>query len=120
MARAYVSRRALLQIDEIDQHSISCWGDEVAASDLNDLFAAIQRLESSPDLLRRRRDFSVRLRFYRVRQHTLVCDVLNGDIFVLAVWQGAMDLPDRLERLEPQLVEEAELMARRIENRGGD
>jgi len=117
MVRAYLSRRALLHIDAIDQYSIEHWGDLVARDYLADLFAAIRRLEESPELLHGDPDRSQRLRFYRVRKHTLVCDVLGGDIYVLAVWHGSMDLPARLEKLEPQLVHEAELLARRIEDR---
>ena len=117
MVRAYLSRRALLHIDAIDQYSVERWGEQVARDYLADLFAAVRRLEESPELLRAHPDRSQRLRFYRVREHTLVCDILSGDIYVLAVWHGSMDLPGRLEKLEPQLVHEAELLARRIENR---
>ena len=120
MARAYLSRRALLHLDAIDQYSIERWGERTAEQYLADLFAAIRRLEESPELLelpRGRPECSLRLRFYRVREHTLVCDVLSDDIYVLAVWHAAMDLPGRLETLEPQIVHEAELLARQIENR---
>ena len=117
MVRAYLSRRALHHIDEIDPYSIERWGDQVAQQYLVDLFAAIRRLEESPELLRLRPECSLRLRFYRVREHMLVFDLLNADIYVLAVWHGSMDLPGRMERLEPQLVHEAELFARRIEKR---
>jgi len=114
MARAYLSRRALFHIDEIDQYSTERWGEEVAEQYLADMFAAIRRLEATPALLEERPEFSLRLRFYRIRVHTLVCDVLGNRIYVLAVWHGSMDLAQRLEMLEPQLVHEAELMARRI------
>ena len=115
MARAYLSRRALLHIDEIDEYSIDRWGERVAERYLADMFAAIRRLEESPNLLQARPGHSVRLQFYCVREHTLVCDVLGDDIYVLAVWHGSTDFTGRLEKLEPQLISEAELMARRIE-----
>lgn len=114
MVRAYLSRRALFHIDEIDRYSTERWGEEVAEQYLADMFAAIRRLEESPALLGERPKFSLRLRFYRFREHTLVCDMVGSRIYVLAVWHGSMDLAYRLERLEPQLVHEAELLARRI------
>ena len=117
MARACLTRRALLHLDAIDSNSIERWGERVAQQYLVGVFAAIRRLEESPELLQGRPECSQRLRFYRVREHALVCDVLRDNIYVLAVWHGSMDLPGRLEKLEPQLVHESELFARRIENR---
>ncbi len=114
MARVFVTRRALRQVDEIDRYSKERWGDEVAGESLGDLFAGLQRLECAPGLLRRREDRSLRLRFYRVREHTMVCDVVGSDVYVLAIWHGAADFAERLERLEPHLIEEAELMARQL------
>jgi len=64
--------------------------------------------------LRERPDTSLRLRFYRVREHVLICDVIGERIFVLAVRHAVMDLPSRLTELEPHLIHEAEIMARQI------
>ena len=50
-----------------------------------------------------------------MREHVLVCDVIGERIFVLALRHAVMDLPNRIAELEPQLVHEAELMARQIE-----
>jgi hypothetical protein len=65
----------------------------------------------------------LRLRFYAVREHVLICDVIGDRIFVLAVRHAVMDLPRRIAELEPQLIHEAELLARQIAARaaqGGD
>lgn len=107
--------RALRDLDEIDRFSIEHFGERVAARYLDDINGALARLSASPTLLQERSERSLRLRFYPVREHVLVCDVLRGDVFVLAVWHGAMDLVRRLEDLEPRLVEEAELLARKCE-----
>lgn len=40
-------------------------------------------------------------------------------IYVLAVRHAAMDFPRRIAELEPQLVHEAEAMARRVEGSSG-
>jgi len=117
MARAYLTRRALFHLEEIDEYSIGQWGEQVAEQYLADILAAIKRIEEVPELLRSRPDCSLRLSFYRAREHLLVCDVVGDDIYILAVWHGRMDLPGRLERLEPQLVHEAELFARKIAKR---
>ena len=115
MAEVHLTRRALFDIEAIDLYSIENWGERVAAQYLADLHAGAVRIRESPDLLQQREDTSLRLRFYRVREHMLICDVIGGRIFVLALRAAVMDLPNRVAELEPHLVLEAELMARRIE-----
>ena len=108
-------RRALFDIEAIDLYSIDRWGERVAEQYLADLYAGAARLAESPSLLPERPETSLRLRFYRVREHLLVCDVIGDDIFVLALCAAVMDLPNRVAELEPQLIHEAELLARKIE-----
>jgi len=115
MPRVHLSRRALFDIEDIDLYSIEKWGERVATKYLDDLYAGAARLGESPNLLQERPDTSMRLRFYRVREHVLICDVIGDRIFVLAVRHAVMDLPSRLAELEPQLIHEAEIMARQIE-----
>ena len=115
MTSVHLTERALAALDEIERTTIRRWGAAVASEYLTDLGAALGRLQDNPGLLRERPEFPGRLRFYTVREHLLVCDVLADRVFVLAVWHGAMDLVSRLERLEPQLALEAELLAQQIE-----
>lgn len=114
MPEVHLSRRALFDIEDIDLYSIKRWGERVATKYLADLFAGAARLGECPNLLQQRMDASLRLRFYRVREHVLICDVIGDHIFVLAVRHTMMDLPRRIGELEPQLIHEAELLARQI------
>ena len=116
MAEVHLTRRALFDIEAIDRYSIEQWGERVAAQYLKDLFDGAARLGESPSLLQERPGTSIRLRFYRVREHELVCDVIGGGIFVLALRAAVMDLPNRIAELEPQLVQEAVLLADQIES----
>jgi len=118
VAQVYLTRRALLDIDEIDRYSVDRWGNEVAERYLDDIRSGLQRLADAPSLLREQPDYSLRLRFYRVREHVVVCDVVPEAIFVLALRHGTMDLPRRIAELEPQLIDEAELLHARILKRG--
>ncbi|MCI5065260.1 type II toxin-antitoxin system RelE/ParE family toxin [bacterium] len=118
-AKVHLSRRALLDIEEIDLYSVETWGERVAAKYLEDLYDGAVRLGENPRLLQERPETSLRLRFYRVREHVLVCDIIGDCIYVLAVRHVAMDLPRRIADLEPQLVHEAEAMARRLKGSPG-
>ncbi len=110
MSKLLLTDRALTDIDAIDRYSVERWGRQVADQYLVDQDAALGRLADDLSLFKGRHDYTGRLRFYSVREHVLV-----GDVVVLTVWHGSMDFIDRLPKLEPDLLQEAEIMASQIE-----
>lgn len=117
MARLLLAERAIDDLADIEAYSIETWGQATADRYIDGVSAAFDLLKASPDLLKPRDDFSGRLLFYRVERHWLVCDRFGETIVVLTVAHGAMDIHARLARLEPTLIQEAELMARRYLDR---
>ena len=107
--------RALTDIDAIERYSVERWGRPLADQYLADLDAALGRLAEDLSLFKGRHEYTGRLRFYSVREHVLVGDVIGDIGFVLTLWHGSMDLIDRLPKLEPDLLHEAEIMASQIE-----
>lgn len=89
-------------------------GRETADRDLEDIQTALSLLQESPDLLRHKAAISTQFKFYRVREHFLVCTKLKDSLFVLTIKHGEMDLPTRLGELEPTLVQEADLLHKRL------
>lgn len=114
MTKLLLTDRALTDIVQIESYSIERWGRRVADQYLADLDAALGRLAEDLSLFKGRHDYTGRLRFHSVREHVLVGDVIGGVGFVLMVWHGGMDFIDRLPNLEPDLLLEAEIMARKI------
>ncbi len=119
MTRLHLTDRALADIDEIERYSVERWDQRVADQYLADLGEALSRLDEDLSLFKGRQDYTGRLRFYRVREHVIVGDVIGGVGFVLTVWHGSMDFIDRLSQLEPELQHEAEFMVRQIEAEQG-
>ena len=117
MSKLLLTDRALNDIDTIDRYSVERWGRRVADQYLADLDAALGRLADDLSLFKGRHDYTGRLRFYGVREHMLVGDVVGDIGFVLTVWHGSMDFIDRLPKLEPDLLHEAEIMASQIEGK---
>ncbi len=115
MSKLLLTDRALTDIDAIDRYSVERWGRQVADQYLVDQDAALGRLADDLSLFKGRHDYTGRLRFYSVREHVLVGDVVGDIVFVLTVWHGSMDFIDRLPKLEPDLLQEAEIMASQIE-----
>ena len=112
MAYLGLSRRALLDIDEVERFSVERWGRRVADEYLDSIQEALARLREKPSLLKIKKPISPYLSVYRVRQHFLVGVVIDPNVYILAVRPGMMDLPNRIAELEPQLLAEAELLHR--------
>ncbi len=110
MAYLGLSRRALLDIAEIEAYSLEKWGGKIANEYLKSIEDALNRLRDDPTLLKTKSNVSRSLCFYRVRQHFLVCAAFDKSLFVLTVKHGATDLPNRISEIEPQLIHEAEML----------
>ena len=110
MAWIGLSRRAARDLEEIERYSEEHWGKRVAEDYLDSIENALKRLSEQPGLLRAKPDVSEHFKFYRVRQHLLVCVQIEDRIYVLTIKHGAMDLPQRILELEPQLLIESRLL----------
>ena len=114
MAYVGISRRAAYDIDEIDTYSQQEWGQKVADDYIASIDLALQRLADNPGLLCSKSEFSNAFHLYPVREHYLVCSIIDQNIYVLTVKHGGVDLPKRLKELQPLLVEEAEFLHRKL------
>ncbi|MDP1799554.1 MAG: type II toxin-antitoxin system RelE/ParE family toxin [Planctomycetaceae bacterium] len=102
-----LTRRALADLREIERYSVKEWGRKAADQYLDEIEAALNRLRENPTILQMEPEFSPGLWFYRVQKHVLACDLNKNQILVLTVLHTSMDLPARLQELEPRLMAEA-------------
>ena len=106
--------RAVADMAEINAYSMSKWGEATAFKYISDIDAGLERIRRNPDLLIHVPEYHSALRFYRIRQHMLVCDVRDETIYVFAVIHTAMNIHDRLADLEPTFAREVEILHRRL------
>ena len=112
--RIELTQRAISDLKQIEDRSIREWGRQVANAYLDGIAAALDRLRSTPTLLRPEPDLTPGLYFYRVQKHFLVCDLSESSLIVLTVIHTSMDIPARLLELEPCLTAEIEMHRRRM------
>jgi toxin ParE1/3/4 len=105
-----LSRRAIRDLEQIEEYSTHRWGGRVAGDYLSSIESALTRLGQKPELLRERPQISEHFKFYWVGQHFLVCIQIRSRIYVLTIKHASMDLPQRISELEPQLLLEAKLL----------
>jgi plasmid stabilization system protein ParE len=113
-SRVELTQRALSDLRAIEQFSIMEWGRKTADNYLDDIAAALDRLQKNPGILRLEPDFAPGLCFYRVKKHFLVCDDQDDLVIVLTIIHTSMDLPARLLELEPRLVTESQLLRAKL------
>ena len=106
--------RAHYDLQEILDYSLQRWGRKTANRYLEDIQTALSLLQENPDLLRNKSDISTHFKFYRVREHFLICTKLKDVLLILTIKHGQMDLPTRVLELEPTLLQEAELLHQRL------
>jgi toxin ParE1/3/4 len=112
--RVELTLRALEDLREIEQFSIKEWGRKHADKYLDDIASALDRLRENPEILRLEPDFAPGLYFYRVKKHVLVCDYQDDLVIILAVIHTSMDLPARLQEMEPRLAVESQLLRAKL------
>ncbi|MFG0246600.1 MAG: type II toxin-antitoxin system RelE/ParE family toxin [Phycisphaerales bacterium JB052] len=114
MTRLFLTRRATLDLIEIEDYSIETSGKQTAEAYIGKFQTAFGLLRESPDLLRRVPEFSPHLYFYRVGQHWIIACRTDDATFVLTICHGSMDLPSRVAELEPLLMQEVEILVSRL------
>lgn len=106
--------RAHYDLQEVEEYSIKRWGKKTANRYLEDIQTALSLLQEKPNLLQQKPHASKTFKFYRVREHFLVCVELKDFLLVLTIKHGQMDLPSRIVELEPTLIKEADLLYQRL------
>jgi plasmid stabilization system protein ParE len=114
-----LTRRAIFDIEEIEKYSKKHWGTTVAKEYLKSIEDALTLLQNQPDILHNKPDISEHFKIYKVRKHIIFCTVIQTNIFVLTIKHAAMDLPERLLELEPQLLQEAAYLNKKLATKKG-
>jgi plasmid stabilization system protein ParE len=114
MIKIELTHRAMLDLNEINEYSIQKFGKKTAEKYLDDIEAALLLIKEQPKLLVSKNDTSKFFQFYPVRNHYLICTRVKNIVIVLTIKHCQMDLPERLNELEPSLQQEAELLYKKL------
>ena len=106
--------RAFDDLRDIESYSTETWGKKVADKYLNSIEASLVLLQENSGLLQEIEGFSGKLKYYRVKNHFLICTEFDEFIIVLTIKHVQMDVITQLIKLEPSLMIEVELLHRRL------
>lgn len=116
MAKLLLTSRALDDIQDIHDYSITEWGEATASKYIQGFEEAFSLLREHTGLLRINKKISSRFMVYYVKKHCLICDIVEDTIFVLTVSHSSMNLLERLQDLEPTLDEEAKALQKKLKS----
>jgi plasmid stabilization system protein ParE len=116
MKELLLTDRALEDIAEIEEYSITTWGKKVADKYLDDIEAGLKLLQANVGLLQDFEEFLGKLKYYRVKNHFLVCTEADNTLVVLTVKHVQMDIISLLSKLESTLVLEVDLLFQQLED----
>ena len=101
-------------LNEIITYSTRSFGKKVASRYLIDIEGALLLLQEHPEILQQKQEISSWFSFYPVREHHLVCTEVDDMIIVLTITHCHADLPARLLKLEPTLLQESEIFKNKL------
>jgi toxin ParE1/3/4 len=109
----HLTRRSLIQLQEIHTSSIAKHGEAVAELYMQKIEDGLNLIAEYPALLLER-PYTASLRFYPVAKHMLICTVIENEVYVLAVQYGGCDVESMMRHLEGTLVQEAHILHQKV------
>ncbi len=106
--------RAMSDLQDIVSYSTNAFGKNVSDRYLGYIEAALLLIQEHPGILQNKQDVSSWFSFYPVREHHLVCTVVDDRIIVLTITHCHADLPGKLLELEPMLFQEAAILRNKL------
>ena len=116
MKELLLTDRALEDFAKIEEYSITTWGKKVADKYLDDIEAGLKLLQTNAGLLQDIEEFSGKLKYYRIKNHFLICTEADNKLVVLTVKHVQMGIISLLNQLEPTLVLEADLLFQQLKD----
>ncbi len=116
MKELLLTERALEDIVNIEEYSIITWGKKVADKYLDDIDAGLKLIQANAGLLQDVEEFSGKLKYYRIKNHFLICTEANNKLVILTVKHVQMDIISLLNQLEPTLMLEVDLLFEQLKD----
>ena len=116
MKELLLTDRTLEDIAEIEEYSITKWGKKVTDKYLDDIESGLKLLQENSGLLQDFEEFSGKLKYYRVKNHFLICTEVDNKLIVLTVKHVQMDIIKLLNQLEPTLVLEVKILFKQLKD----
>jgi len=110
----HLTRRAIQDIRDIHEFSVSKWGVKVADQYIDAFEETLSLLESYPNVISKKSQISKHFLAYQSGNHLLICDKTDRDVFVLTIQHVSLNLFENLNDLEPTLKSEMEILHREI------
>jgi len=114
MAKYFLTRHALSNLDYIYEYSLATWGAETADQYLKDLYDSFKTIAKSPQQGEVRRFRSYPFLMTAVRKHFIVYNTAEDGVIILTVLHQMQNIEGILADLEPSILEDLQRLKRKF------
>jgi len=117
MAEVHLTDRALTDLQDIYDYSVTTWDEIVADKYIEDIGAILKLLESNPKILKAKPQISKRFKTYQARRHYLIFEIVNEIIILLTIQHVSMNTLENIREIEPVLDQECNALYKKLKDR---
>lgn len=114
MSNFHLTRRAFMDIDDIYETSVMCWGENVAKHYIGDLYQNFKQIANKSELGELRKARSVPFLMSPARKHFVIYEKYKNDIIVVTVLHKVRDIEGIIRKLGPSFKEEIKQLKKRL------
>lgn len=116
MSDVYLTRRAAIDIQSIQEYSNNMWGERVAQKYITDLYAALSDAAAHPQRGVLRQHRSSPYLMVPAGKHFAVYEAIQSGIIIATIVHSYQDIETLIEQLTPALAQEVERIRANIGN----
>jgi len=113
--KIHFTQRALADLEGIYEYTAQQWGTLQADKYIEDIQNSLNIIADNPGLLQVKTHISNRFIAHQIKHYWFVCDLIENNIYVLTIKHVSSNLWERLRDLEPNLEQEAGILAKQLE-----
>lgn len=106
MTDYFITRRAVLDLQDIYSHSVNKWGEKVADEYLEAVYRVFDQLSKNPELGRLRQKRSGPFLIYPAKKHFVIYDTFPKGIIIVTLLHQVRQIENIIENLGPSFITE--------------
>jgi len=114
MAEFFLTRRATIDLLEIEEFSLRKWGESQTEKYINDLYHIFGEIAKNPELGELRKDRSLPFFMMPAKQHFVIYKITNSGIIIATILHGRRNIESLVRSMTASLVDEILTIENRI------
>ncbi len=106
MADYFLTRRAILDLEDIYDHSLEKWGEKVADHYIEALYEVFDQITKNSELGKRKQKRSHPFLMVSAKKHFVIYDVFPKGVIILTLLHQVRDIENIIRKLDSSFIKE--------------